>query len=436
MNPIKLRFNNILLQDSIQTSMDANDSSKDRNPTTGGVVALDKDREWSRSFGLLSAFNEKHGHTYVPVKDEDGTPSKFGNWVSIQRSFYKRYEDGEISYSEVLDRRFACLESVGGFERDSKWKKTLAEFKAHMVIKGGIARILTQDVEKGNQLLNWFTHQKVFYRKYKAGKVYTRNKVFDERTKCLEELVEGFGEDDSLNFSNEVKWENMFHELEKYKEKHGHILVPHQSAEHCKLSFWVHRQKQFYKAFETDKTRWIENHHINYEERFRRLQALGGYSDKNLRKLKRYSWEQMNQQLIRYKRKYGSVDVVKNDAVEDAFPMLEGWVRKQRKKYTKYKAGKSNISKLREMHDKRLNCLETIGLIPSQPHREDDNDTKASTTIIADVPQSFCPEEEDTNNDEDLSSIFSDDSIFPSDNDEDDESFEDGKMPIKTENVC
>ena len=38
----------------------------------------------------------------------------------------------------------------------------LAEFKLHMVIKGSSARIKMQDVKKGNQLLNWFTHRKVF----------------------------------------------------------------------------------------------------------------------------------------------------------------------------------------------------------------------------------------------------------------------------------
>jgi len=107
----------------------------------------------------------------------------------------------------------------------------------------------------------------------------------------------------------------------------------------------------------------LGDNHLNFQNRFMRLKALGGYSTKPPPKIKQqrhFSWEQMYQKLTNYIRISG------NDIAEIQCPELKKWVGWQRQKYLKYKAGKSGMRKNRDIHDHRLKCLEATGVLSSQ----------------------------------------------------------------------
>ncbi|KAL7564259.1 hypothetical protein ACA910_014325 [Epithemia clementina (nom. ined.)] len=131
------------------------------------------------------------------------------------------------------------------------------------------------------------------------------------------------------------KWFQMYEELKKYKEEHGHCVVP-ANRKGGSLGIWVNNQRQSYEGLKT----------IN-SERFQLLEAIG--FDWAVHK----EWNDMYEQLKKYKEKHGHCLV----------PITEGhlgrWVASQRCQYNKTARGVKDPKVLSE----RFELLTDIGFV-------------------------------------------------------------------------
>ena len=73
-----------------------------------------------------------------------------------------------------------------------------------------------------------------------------------ERTSLTERKIELLESIDFIwaqNHKGEIGWERRFHEIKKFKRKHGHCNVPTKSAENRALGRWVSTQRTMYKNY-------------------------------------------------------------------------------------------------------------------------------------------------------------------------------------------
>lgn len=69
--------------------------------------------------------------------------------------------------------------------------------------------------------------------------------------------------------THEETWLERFRELSRFKERHGHCIVPTNYSANPKLGTWVHHQRRQYKKFKEDKPCHIT------DERIRALESIG-----------------------------------------------------------------------------------------------------------------------------------------------------------------
>ena len=80
----------------------------------------------------------------------------------------------------------------------------------------------------------------------KQRKYYKRGKLPEARVKILTEI--GFQWKDSRNLLDQLKWDEQFKSLCKFKEKHGHCRIPFKyEKDNKKLGRWVVTQRYFLK---------------------------------------------------------------------------------------------------------------------------------------------------------------------------------------------
>lgn len=115
----------------------------------------------------------------------------------------------------------------------------------------------------------------------------------------------------------EDHWEEMFHQLQKYKEKHGDCLVPSRYEENLKLGKWVETQRYEYTksqriggetiATQPDNGKPKSTNPRLTDERRQRLESIG-FEWKVKNKMKRYyekQWNQMFEKLLKFKEENG-----------------------------------------------------------------------------------------------------------------------------------
>ncbi len=167
---------------------------------------------------------------------------------------------------------------------------------------------------ENTRLEQWVSHQRARLK---------QDKMTDEQRRCLEAL--GFAWD-----PRDAYWEEMFAELERYKERFGDCNVPQSWDEDPKLASWVSNQRSRRK----DGRMTTEQLH--------RIDALGFVWH-----TKDAAWEEMFAELMRYKERFGDCDV-RREWPED--PKLGQWVKTQRRQV-----------KIGSLTDERRRRLEEIG---------------------------------------------------------------------------
>jgi len=151
-----------------------------------------------------------------------------------------------------------------------------------------------------------------------------------------------------------IEWIEMFHELERYHQKHGDCLVPQRYSSNPRLGSWVDRQRQLYRRREEVKASPMTESRINA------LESLG------------FSWnivtDDWDDMLSLLKNYYSVHSDYLVPARYKANPKLGRWVNTQRKVYKRLRSNNgSSVSRNGSMKcnqtltEKRISLLESIG---------------------------------------------------------------------------
>lgn len=137
------------------------------------------------------------------------------------------------------------------------------------------------------------------------------------------------------------QWETAFQELQQYRAKHGHTLVPHELVTNRKLAKWVKRQRYQYKLLQNGQRSTMTS------SRKERLDELG------------FVWEAQNalwlerlHALQQYHRQHGNCMVPSNYPPD---PQLSVWVKYQRRQLKRLRTGKQST-----MTQDRLEALNRL----------------------------------------------------------------------------
>lgn len=126
----------------------------------------------------------------------------------------------------------------------------------------------------------------------------------------------------------EKQWVEQFDELLKFKEQHGHCLVPHTFDENPTLSRWVKRQRYQYKLKQESKQSTMT------DARIVQLEQVGFVWDSHAA-----AWQERLHELALYKQQYGDCNVPSNFPKN---PQLATWVKCQRRQCKLFWCGKTS----------------------------------------------------------------------------------------------
>jgi superfamily II DNA or RNA helicase len=300
----------------------------DWSPQYGGVSS--DDEGWNKMLEALRTFKNEYGHCRVPGQ-WSGNP-KLANWVATQRRFKK--------HGELKVERTAALDGIG-FEWTIEPRGTLpllnqrgkmltaaqawdAMFLALQQFKQAHGNCLVPQRFKGNRkLADWVSEQRM---------AYNKGRLDAERTCRLEDL--GF---DWNPVS--TRWEEMFQQLVKFKQEHGHTNVSQRSGKYAALGTWVRNQR----GAKRDKRPIMV-------ERTKRLDEIGFVWTL----VETVSWEDMFAALVEFKKIHGHCNVPQKSRGHISLEQkrLGKWVNSQRTHYYR-----------RKMRPDRQRQLESIGFV-------------------------------------------------------------------------
>merc|ERR1740139_2162529 len=166
-------------------------------------------------FDELRKFKEREGHCKVPRNYTDNP--KLGTWVQTQREMRLK----------ISKERASKLDSIGftwGIKLDDRWEIMFEELRKFKEREGhcNVPSRYSDNLELGN----WVSHQR-----------RRRLKISKETASKLDSI--GF----TWDRNPDVRWEIMFEELRKFKEREGHCNVPSRFSDNPELGRWVKKQR-------------------------------------------------------------------------------------------------------------------------------------------------------------------------------------------------
>ncbi|EEC51358.1 predicted protein, partial [Phaeodactylum tricornutum CCAP 1055/1] len=183
--------------------------------------------------------------------------SRLASWVAEQRKQYKLLIDGK--QSSITPQRIALLNELGFAwnAQEAAWARHMADLEHFRSQTGHCHVPLNHPVPP--KLGLWVKEQRRHFALLKQGK---QSHMTPERARELDEI--GFCWD-----THEATWLERLRELTKFKDEHGHCLVPTNFNVNPKLGTWVHHQRRQHKKFREGKTCHIT------QERIAALDHLG-----------------------------------------------------------------------------------------------------------------------------------------------------------------
>ena len=287
---------------------------------------------WNSMLVALADYHRTYGDCNVP-KNWPGNP-RLGSWVRTQLQKFRdetihpelrqRLEELGFDFSEVTSHEYrredgftALLSAIHNKPKrtadECRWEDgftALQQYKA----QHGHCNVPSQP-EENPTLAAWISVQRA---RMKAGS------LTEQQIQRLNEL--GFIWD-----LHEFKWRRMYDELTAYKLKNGHCWIPISCPKNPRLASWVSAQRNAIKEGGLSK------------ERISLLDAIGFIWRKDssspteigfVGSLHDQKWQQMFDELVKYKQQYGNCDIPMNWPTS---PRLAGWVSSQR---TAKKTGK------------------------------------------------------------------------------------------------
>lgn len=258
-------------------------------------MASGKGLRWHQMFLKLKAFYQIYGHSRVPQKWP--LDSELANWVSVQRRVYGQQKMpawrvrllGQLDFLWHIQARF-----------DAQWDRFYRQLAAFRQ-QHGHCRVPGTYI----QLVSWMERQRIACK---------NNLLPEHRKKQLSGINFIWAFDDI----KETQWQEKFRQLQAYKDRHGHCLVPVRYIENRTLGHWVATQRR------------LEAEQKLPAEKQRQLDGLGfAWSRQTLPQLhRRYNWQWQAhfEKLRAYQLAHGTCQVsLKID------PELQRWTRWQRK---------------------------------------------------------------------------------------------------------
>jgi hypothetical protein len=217
--------------------------------------AKHKDIRWLSNFDHLKKYKDSHGDCIVP-RGYSIDP-RLASWVAEQRKQRKLLLDGK--QSSMIPERTKMLDAIGFVwnAQEAAWERHFCDLKQFRVEEGHCL-VPVGHIEHP-KLGFWVKEQRRHYFLMKQGK---QSNMSEERASKL----------DSIEFcwnTYEALWLERFHELCKYKEIHGHSVVPTKCAENQRLGTWVHHQRREYRKFKQGKPSHMR------KERISSLESIG-----------------------------------------------------------------------------------------------------------------------------------------------------------------
>jgi hypothetical protein len=152
----------------------------------------------------------------------------------------------------------------------------------------------------------------------------------------------GYSDDYSRGAEADETWNEFFGQLEDYKKVQGHLVVPKRSPDYLKLSEWIARQRKMERLgrlSDSRKQRLLEIGFI-----FRRNKPYS--KKKRFTEQQEKKWNEMYDQLCKYKNQHGDCMVNYND---EKHQELSNWVSSQRVAFGKGSMDESRKQRLDEI---------------------------------------------------------------------------------------
>lgn len=173
---------------------------------------------WDKKIQQLLEFKALHGHTLVPQSYPEN--KVLGRWVSRQREYYAAIEKGEPNKSHLTQERIDQLNKIGFI-----WKIGQGRSKSKVSLSSNAS--LTTDVAASN---------------YSSSlPLETRASTSDGLgidSSTLRNASSGpnvFNQEEDQGENRDAKWLRRYDELCRFREAHGHCLVPQHHAENKSL---------------------------------------------------------------------------------------------------------------------------------------------------------------------------------------------------------
>jgi hypothetical protein len=161
-----------------------------------------------------------------------------------------------------------------------------------------------------------------------------------------DESDEALNHDGCFHANQAGQWDERFHDLCLYREKHGNCLVPHTYTENLPLTRWVKRQRYQYKLMMECKSSTMNKERVNA------LDEIGFVWD-----VHGAAWGERLDELKKFRSIYMHCSVPSNYR---ANPQLASWVKCQRHQYKVRIEGKAS-NRASNMTPQRIRDLEAVG---------------------------------------------------------------------------
>uniref|UniRef100_A0A7S1ZFL4 Helicase-associated domain-containing protein n=1 Tax=Trieres chinensis TaxID=1514140 RepID=A0A7S1ZFL4_TRICV len=145
----------------------------------------------------------------------------------------------------------------------------------------------------------------------------------------------------------QMKWDQMYHRLLSFRERHGHCLVPNRYKEDRSLGQWVSAQRRQYKQMQAGEDTPMT------EERAKMLEGMG-FVWATLER-GHVPWEIRYGELLEYQRNYGDC-LVPIGFKEN--PQLSSWVSTQRQEMKLLRDGRPT-----RLTEERIRLLNKAGFV-------------------------------------------------------------------------
>ncbi len=250
---------------------------------------------WDKKFAELEQYKNKHGDCNTPKRSKEYR--ELGTWVAEQR---KAHRKGKLDITRVKR-----LESLG-----IVWDRTIDAWETHL------PHLMRYKQEHGHCSVPNRYPQNMALGRWVCQLRKDKERLEPERIQQLEQI--GFNWD-PIN----TAWESKFAELLRFKEQHGHCVVPQKDPQYRKLGIWVGEQRRAMapKRPEFEKSN-KKRRTLLESDKVKRLEEIGFEWNPGAN-----MWERRLAELAEFKKDHGHCNVPQRWQENIA---LAKWVRNQR----------------------------------------------------------------------------------------------------------